>query len=135
MIIASKDIGPKIHYAENGTEITFAEELTLDIAELQEEWDVHRNIFLHKLGHLTTGKGGVAYVAELDIPACTYSDPEEEDGEAVRNPPDMESVMLTLWPVSEELAAIGAEPEDNEENAGDASDETPEETAGESEEE
>ena len=106
MIIIDKNAGPKIGHTEDGTAITFGNnELTLDLAELQEEEPVHVTICYTKRHALTTGKGGITYVAEIDIPAMEYEhgEPSGEGDEApvVPVPLDMEKVTLTLWAIEE----------------------------------
>lgn len=106
MIIVDKNEGRKIEYAVEETVITFGvNELTLDLAELQEEEPVHVTICYTKRHTLTTGKGGITYVAEIDIPAIEYTYPDPGEGEEepgpVPVPLDMEKVTLTLWAIEE----------------------------------
>ena len=103
MIIIDKNVGPKIDHTEDGTAITFGNnELTLDLAELQEEEQVHVTVCYTKKHMLTTGRGGITYVAEIDIPAVEYTEPQGEEGSTERLPLDMEKVTLTLWAIGEE---------------------------------
>ena len=103
MIITEKSKGRKIDCAVDGTVIVFGdEELTLDLAELQDDWDVHITVCYTKKHRLTTGRGGITYVAEIDIPTREYVESEEEDGGSVPAPLDMESVTLALWGIGEE---------------------------------
>ena len=106
MIIVDKNEGRKIGYTVEETAITFGNnELTLDLAELQEEEPVHVTICYTKRHTLTTGKGGITYVAEIDIPAMEYEhgEPSGEGDETpvVPVPLDMEKVTLTLWAIEE----------------------------------
>lgn len=106
MIIVDKNEGRKIGYTVEETVITFGNnELTLDLAELQEEEPVHVTICYTKRHTLTTGKGGITYVAEIDIPSMEYEqgEPSGEGDEApvVPVPLDMEKVTLTLWAIEE----------------------------------
>ena len=103
MIINEKNKGRKIDYTVDGTVIVFGDdELTLDLSELQDDWDIHVTVCYNKKHRLTTGRGGITYVAEIDIPAWVYVESEEEDGGSVPAPLDMESVTLTLWAIGEE---------------------------------
>lgn len=102
MIIIDKNAGPKIGHTEDGTAITFGNnELTLDLAELQEEEPVHVTICYTKRHTLTTGRGGITYVAEIDIPAIEYTESQGEEGGMEPLPLDMEKVTLTLWAIEE----------------------------------
>lgn len=70
MIIVNKNEGRKIDYAVYGTEIVFGnDELTLNLADIQDDWDIHVTVCYNKHHALTTGRGGITYVAEIDIPA------------------------------------------------------------------
>ena len=107
MIIVNKNAGRKIEYTVEETVITFGEdELALDLAEMQDDWDIHVTVCYTRQHTLTTGAGGIAYVAEIDIPAREYIEEEpaegEEEGGTVPAPLDMEKVTLTLWAVGEE---------------------------------
>ena len=103
MIIIEKSKGRKIDYTVDGTVIVFGDdELTLDLAELQDDWDIHVTICYNKRHRLTTGRGGITYVAEIDIPARVYVESEEEDAGSVPAPLDMDSVTLALWGIGEE---------------------------------
>lgn len=103
MIINEKNKGQKIGYAVDGTVIVFGEdEMTLDLAELQDDWDIHITVCYNKRHRLTTGRGGITYVAEIDIPPREYVESEEEEGGSVPAPLDMETVTLTLWAIGEE---------------------------------
>lgn len=103
MIIIDKNVGPKIGHTEDGTAITFGNnELTLDLAELQEEEPVHVTICYTRRHTLTTGRGGITYVAEIDIPATEYAESQGEEGGMEPLPLDMEKVTLTLWAIGEE---------------------------------
>ena len=103
MIIVDKNEGRKIGYAVEETVITFGnDELTLDLAELQEEEPVHVTVCYTKRHTLTTGRGGITYVAEIDIPAIEYAESQEEEGGMEPLPLDMEKVTLTLWAIGEE---------------------------------
>lgn len=105
--------GTKIPYEVNGKKICFDDDLTINLAKRQEDWPVHIDILTDKDGVLVTGaESGNYYVAQVDIPAREYTQPEvetdaeDEDGEqtATDNKPqpeavplDMDDVTLTLW--------------------------------------
>lgn len=102
MIIVNKNYGPKIEYTVEDTVIAFGEgedTLALNLAEIQDEWNIHLLICFDKAGNLILGPG-LTYVAEIDIPAITWH--EEGEGEEAHSEPDpldMDKVMLTLWAV------------------------------------
>lgn len=103
MIINEKSRGRKIGYTADGSVIVFGDdELTLDLAEIQDDWDIHVTVCYNKKHRLTTGRGGITYVAEIDIPAREYIESEDEDEGYVPAPLDMEAVVLTLWAIGEE---------------------------------
>lgn len=103
MIITEKSKGRKIDYTVDGTVIAFGDnELTLDLAELQDDWDIHITVCYNKRHRLTTGRGGITYVAEIDIPARVYVESENEDEGSAPSPLDMENVTLALWGDGEE---------------------------------
>lgn len=110
MIVVEKNQGAKIPYQVDGTRITFADDLSINLAKREEDWPVHIDICAGATGELVIGAAaGRTYVAEIDIPARMYVDAEvpaslaEGDGttqpqsEAV--PLDMDQVALTLWAV------------------------------------
>lgn len=103
MIVIEKSKGRKIDYAVDGSAIVFGnDELTLDLGELQDDWDIHVTVCYNKKHRLTTGRGGVTYVAEIDIPTREYIESEDEEGGSVPAPLDMEKVTLALWGIGEE---------------------------------
>lgn len=97
MIVIEKNSGQKIEYTEDGTVLVFGNnELTLDLAELQDDWKIHITICYNKKHRLTTGKDGITYVAEIDIPAREWIEGDEGSEPA---PLDMEKVKLALWSI------------------------------------
>ncbi len=78
MQVIEKNIGPKIAYEEIGTRVTFGdEELMLNLARYQRDWPVHLDVCSNRDGQLVVGTGtGLYYVAQLDIPAIQYAEPE-----------------------------------------------------------
>lgn len=106
MIILSKNKGKKIAYTENDTTVTLGNnEMSLDLANYEDDEPVHLTICFTKRGTLTLGNDGFTYVAEIDIPARRYQeipDPEDEEGsQTVPIPLDMNTVTLTLWALVE----------------------------------
>ena len=102
MIVIEKNEGTKIDYEVNGTRITFDDELTLKLAKLQKDEPVHKDICYDSDGDLVIGTaGGKYYVAEIDIPAIEYEEPEGEEEAPVAKPLDMDAVVLTLWSIDD----------------------------------
>lgn len=98
MIVIEKNEGTKIEYEVSKTKITFADELMLNLAKLEKDWPVHKDICMDADGDLTTGVGdGLYYVAEIDIPAREYEDQESEEDLPAAKPLYMSKVTLTLW--------------------------------------
>lgn len=107
--------GSKIPYEVSKAKICFDDDLTINLAKRQEDWPVHIDILTDGDGVLVTGaESGNYYVAQIDIPAREYKEPEateeaatvEEGGEQAGTtdapqpeplPLDMEKVTLTLW--------------------------------------
>ena len=105
MNIVDKNEGRKIEYEVNGRKICFDDDLTINLAKRQEDWDVHIDICFDADRNLVIGTAaGRAYVAEIDIPAREYIEPEPvEEGEEQEPPTpvplDMDKVTLSLWAV------------------------------------
>ena len=110
MIVVEKNQGAKIPYQVDGTRITFADDLSINLAKREEDWPVHIDICAGATGELVIGAAaGRSYVAEIDIPPRMYVDTETpvtlSDGEETIQPQseavplDMDQVALTLWAV------------------------------------
>ena len=120
MNIVEKNEGRKIEYEVNGAKVCFDDDLTINLAKRQEDYDVHIDICFDKDKNLVIGTAaGRAYVAEIDIPARRYERvPDEDymipygdgsggdgtiDGEehykTVPVPLDMDNVTLSLWAI------------------------------------
>ena len=105
MIIVEKNAGPKIDYDIQNTatkkKITFDDDITINLAKRQEDYDVHIDICYDADDELVIGAAaGRRYVAELDIPKKTYH--EVGEGEEVSlepDPLDMDAVTLSLWAI------------------------------------
>ena len=106
MIVIEKNEGTKIDYEVKKTKITFDDELMLNLAKLQKEEPVHKDICYDPEGDLVIGlEAGRYYVAEVDIPPMEYEtvEPEEEDEDPTITPLplDMDKVILTLWSIDD----------------------------------
>ncbi len=107
--------GQKISWAQSTTKLTFGDdELMVNCKAYQRDWPVHLDICLDDNGNLVIGTGtGRYYVAQVDIPARKYAEPEpveavalaegdagtdaQQPAEAEPVPLDMADVTLTLW--------------------------------------
>ena len=112
--VVEKNPGPKIEWRQNGTRLVFGDDdLTVRCDTRQRDWPVHEDICMDDNGNLKIGLGKY-YIAQIDIPAKTYTDPEptpdpepdengetepasESGGEREALPLDMADVVLTLW--------------------------------------
>lgn len=113
MRIKEMNKGTKIAYKQNGTKLDFADgALALDLARWQEDDPVTVDIKATRKGNLTTGKGSY-YVAQVDVPAREYTEPQETEstaegggtdgssgGERQPLPLDMEKVVLHLFSIN-----------------------------------
>lgn len=116
--VIEKNAGPKIAYEQTGTCLIFGDyELMINAAKYQKDWDVTVDICKDKAGNLTIGtESGLRYVAQVMIPAATYTETpiEAEEGaepmsgtgegmnstvQREQNPLDMGDVTLVLWSI------------------------------------
>lgn len=123
--VIEKNAGQKIDFEQSGTRLIFGDdELMLNAAKYQKDWDVEVDVCRDKSGNLTIGTGsGLRYVAQVIIPATTYTEteiPVEETDEALeaenatengdsmnqkttvqreQNPLDMGDVTVILWSI------------------------------------
>lgn len=123
--VIEKNAGQKIDFEQSGTRLIFGDdELMLNAAKYQKDWDVEVDVCRDKSGNLTIGTGsGLRYVAQVMIPATTYTEteiPAEETSEALaaenvaedgdgmnqkttvqreQNPLDMGDVTVILWSI------------------------------------
>lgn len=115
--VIEKNAGPKIACEQTGTCLIFGDyELMINAAKYQKDWDVTVDICKDKAGNLTIGtESGLRYVAQVMIPAATYTEtPIESEGGAEalsdtgegmnavqreQNPLDMGDVTLVLWSI------------------------------------
>ena len=123
--VIEKNAGQKIDFEQSGTRLIFGDdELMLNAAKYQKDWDVEVDVCRDKSDNLTIGTGsGLRYVAQVMIPAATYTETEiqaEETAEAPaaedeaegsdsmnqkttvqrdKNPLDMGDVTVILWSI------------------------------------
>ena len=105
MQIIEKNVGPKVAYEENGTMVFLGDyELMINASKYQRDWPVHIDVCSNRDSQLVVGTGeGLYYVAQIDIPAAKYTEPEipvnmETPSEIpTLIPIDMSEVVLTLW--------------------------------------
>lgn len=122
--VTEKNAGQKIDFEQSGTRLIFGDdEIMLNAAKYQKDWNVEVDVCRDKSGNLTIGTGsGLRYVAQVEIPAATYTETEieaEEPAEALaaedmnegdgmnqkttiqrdKNPLDMGDVTVILWSI------------------------------------
>ena len=107
--------GAKIAWAQSTTKLTFGDdELMVNCKAYQRDWPVHLDICGDADGNLVIGTGRY-YVAQVDIPAREYAEPEpveavalaegdaetdtQQSTEAEPVPLEMSDVILTLWAI------------------------------------
>lgn len=121
MIVEEMNAGQKIAYNVDGTKLDFAGgALTMDLDRYRRDYPVTKDVMADGDGNLTLGSGGRYYVAQVEIPANTYTEvPAEKkeepvdaqdkgeeqhgtpDGVAMQlDPLDMDKVVLRLWCVA-----------------------------------
>lgn len=119
--VIEKNAGQKIDFEQSSTRLIFGDdELMLNAAKYQKDWDVEVDVCRDKSGNLTIGTGsGLRYVAQVKIPAATYTEteieaeepaeaPAAEEGDGMnqkttvqrdKNPLDMGDVTVILWSI------------------------------------
>lgn len=121
--VIEKNKGRKIDWKQNAAKLTFGDdELTVNVAKYQKDWPVQLDICGDQNRNLVLGAGeGRYYVAQVDIPATKYTEPQPiepdeaeieaqtENGEgggmqqrftpAEVIPMEMSDVTLTLWAI------------------------------------
>ena len=123
--VTEKNAGQKIDFEQSGTRLIFGDdEIMLNAAKYQKDWPVEVDICRDKADNLTIGtESGLRYVAQVMIPAATYTEteiPAEETAEAPatedeaegndgmnqkttvqrdKNPLDMGDVTVILWSI------------------------------------
>lgn len=114
MKVIEANEGRKIPYSENGTWLSFDDQIMINLKTQEADKDVHIDITSDAFGCLRTGEG-LYYVAQIDIPARQYIEEEVENPDY--NPDDetsaktitkreavpfsMENVTLTLYALKE----------------------------------
>lgn len=111
--VIEKNAGEKIAFEQSDTRLIFGDdELMLNAAKYQKDWDAAADICRDKAGNLTVGtQSGLRYVAQVMIPAATYTETvieatEEPEGgmnqqnvQRDKNPLDMGDVTVVLWSI------------------------------------
>jgi len=111
MIVIEKNEGTKIGYEVTKTSICFDDDLTINLAKRQKDWDVHIDVCSDEDGALVIGaESGKYYVAQIDIPPIEYEAVEEaaegeEQAAPVAKALDMDKVTLTLWALENRAAS------------------------------
>ena len=119
--VIEKNEGRKVEWKQSTTKLTFGDdELMVNVAKYQKDWPVQLDICGDRDGNLVLGVGeGRYYVAQVDIPATKYTEPQpiepdEADAEAENEtggmrqqftpaeaiPLEMSDVTLTLWAIN-----------------------------------
>lgn len=110
MIIIEKNAGEKVEYSVKGTKLNINDELILDLARYERDFDVHIDISEDWAGMLTMGIAD-RYVLQIDIPAKEYietpvevvidegTETEEETTKLESVPFSMDKVTITLWTI------------------------------------
>lgn len=122
--VIEKNAGQKIDFEQSGTRLIFGDdEIMLNAAKYQKDWPVEVDICRDKADNLTIGTAsGLRYVAQVMIPAATYTETVNEEPEAPeadaegaeqtenggmnqqnvqrdKNPLDMGDVTVVLWSI------------------------------------
>jgi len=98
--VIEKNVGKKIDFEQDGTRLYLGDdEIMINCAKYQKDWPVQIDVCSDKSGNLVTGtEKGLKYVAQIDIPAASYED-GENDEERMKADIDMADVTLTLWSI------------------------------------
>lgn len=98
--------GEKIAYEQNGTRLILGDdEIMVNAEKYQKDWPVEVDVCRDKSGNLTIGtESGQRYVAQIQIPAATYTETVEGEGEETevtrtKDAIDMADVTLVLWSI------------------------------------
>lgn len=112
MNVIEVNAGPKIPYSVSKNKITFNDELMLNLEKCERDFDVCIDVCIDKYGMVTTGLG-VAYAAQIEIPARQYTeetvenpDYDPEDSTSHENITNREPVPFSMANVTLKLYAI-----------------------------
>ena len=119
--VIEKNAGEKIAFEQSGTCLIFGDdEIMLNAAKYQKDWPVEVDICRDKADNLTIGTAsGLRYVAQVMIPAATYTETVIEEPKADaegtdqtenggmnqqnvqrdKNPLNMGDVTVILWSI------------------------------------
>ena len=78
MKVLEANEGRKIPFSENGTWLSFDDQIMINLKTQEADKDVHIDITSDAFGCLRTGEG-LYYVAQIDIPARQYIEEEVEN--------------------------------------------------------
>lgn len=104
--VVEKNQGQKIVWKQSTTKLTFGDdELMVNVARYQKDWPVQIDICGDKDGNLVLGVGeGRYYVAQVDIPATAYTEPQPIEPE---NEVKAQSETDAMEDASESSAEMG----------------------------
>ena len=102
--VIEKNPGQKIQWEQTGSGgkvLAFDDfALSINCERYRKDWPVHIDVCVDAAGNLTIGTiGATKYVAEIDIPAATYTPGETVEDPPVIDPIDMSEVVLSLWAI------------------------------------
>lgn len=107
MNVVEQNEGTKISYDLMGNVLILNQELYLNLAAYERDFDVNIDVSHNEYGMLVMGLSR-AYVAQIHIPAREYIENEVEGGEEGENtvereavPFNINNVTLTLWGATE----------------------------------
>lgn len=87
MKIIEMNEGTKIEHSLKSTKLTLGDAIMLALHKYQRDWPVTVDVMADADGNLVVGNNGRFYVAQVEIPATTYTEteveqPEPHDGES-----------------------------------------------------
>lgn len=98
MKVIEVNAGEKIPYTTSGTKITFDDELMLNLAKLERDFDVDVDICIDKFGMIVTGLG-VKYAAQIEIPARQYNEKEVDNPDYDSEDENSQQTIIVPEPV------------------------------------
>lgn len=90
--------GKKIPHTVSKTKVTFDDELALNLAKLERDFDVSIDICIDKFGMIVTGLG-IKYAAQIEIPARQYVDNEQNNPDYDPEDEDSQKTIMVPEPV------------------------------------